>query len=112
MRRFFVLLFALGFLTAACGGSSSDDTADSSGDSVAGSTADDADSDSADDSTDDGAGGDTIAEDTTEDQAGGGAEQGLVETLGLPKCPTEVDLAAEGPIEIVFCECYNLSDLK
>ena len=117
MRRFFLLLFTLGFLTAACGGSSSDDTADSTGDSVANSTANDATNDeeegseSADDNTDDSAdesaGGDTVADDSTDDLSGGGAEQGLVETLGLAECPTGVDLAAEGPIEVVFWHPYT-----
>ena len=111
VARLLAALLALALVAAACGddGDSADDTG---GDDT---TADDTGADDGDgDSEGDGDGDDGSADAADEadgggqtGEAGGEADQGLVETLGLPECPVGAHLEADGPVEIDFWHPYT-----
>lgn len=97
MRRLLALLFAFVLVAAACGGDDGGADPDQGG-SDTGTESDD----NSDDDPGDGAeGGGAVGE------GGGAADQGLVETLGLPECPVDAHLDADGTVEIDFWHAYT-----
>jgi sn-glycerol 3-phosphate transport system substrate-binding protein len=98
MRRLLALLFAFVLIAAACGGDDDGGADPDPGGSDAGT---DTDASSDDDPGDGAEGGGAVGE------GGGAADQGLVETLGLPECPVDAHLDADGTVEIDFWHAYT-----
>ena len=102
MHRIIALLLALILVAAACGGDDGDDDTTSggtdNGDDTSSDDGDEADSDGADEAA---GGGDASGD------GGGAADQGLVETLGLPECPVGAHLDTDGPVGIVMWHPYT-----